>query len=289
MLFFAISIFLYLLQNFSNKQFSYTVKRSSTGITLVQNGVCVFCAAATLLCIGGFKILPIELMLLAVAFGCLYLLTVFLLLKAFTLGPMGNSTLLCNVGMFISAFYGIVRFGDDFTAFIALGAVLLFLAVLLCTPTDKEQKNGGLTWFLVALSSGLSNGIVASVKREAVALCPDDVQTFLFWGFLFAAIAALVVITLFKKNRADAATVIKRPKLLVCGILAGVGTAGANFFQMLALKTVSSAIVYPLTSGVLVVALWLASYLLYKETKLKVKNILAVIFCVAAIILVNIK
>lgn len=81
--------------------------------------------------------------------------------------------------------------------------------------------------------------------------------------------------------------VLRRPKLVLCGALAGVGTAGGNLFQMLALTRLSSAVVYPLTSGFLVVSLWFASYLLYRETRLTWKNCLSVILCVAAIVMFN--
>ena len=44
-----------------------------------------------------------------------------------------------------------------------------------------------------------------------------------------------------------------------------------------------------MTSGILVVSLWLASLLIYKETAAKPRNIVSVILCVAAIVLANIK
>lgn len=286
MLCFVASILFYLLQNFSNKQFSKTVKRSSTGITLVQNGICVLCSALALLIVSGVKIMPAPIIAIAALFGCFYLLTVFLLLKAFHLGSMGNSTLICNIGMFIASFYGIFRFRDAFTVYIGIGTALLFIAILLCTPIEKKVS---FKWFWTALASGISNGIVASIKREAVALYADDIQIFLIWGFFFAALFAFLFLSFTKANRDDAAIVLKRPKLILFGVFAGIGTSGANLFQMLAVKTVSSAIVYPLTSGILVVSLWLVSYFFYKEEQLKAKNILAVLLCVAAIILVNIK
>lgn len=76
----------------------------------------------------------------------------------------------------------------------------------------------------------------------------------------------------------------------LCGILAGTGTAGANLFQMEAIKSgLSSAVVYPLTAGFLVVALWIVSFIVYKEVKPKITNILAIILCLGAIVLSNIK
>ena len=166
MLFFALSIAMYLVQNLSNKQFSRLALKSSVSTTLVQNGLCVLSAGLSLALLGGGRTLPPVVILLALVFGGFYLLTVFLLLKAFALGPMGGSTLLCNVGMFISTFYGIFRFSDTFTVLIAVGGVLMFLAVVLSTPMQKGKKTAK-GWFWVALLSGLSNGVVASVKREA--------------------------------------------------------------------------------------------------------------------------
>ena len=90
---------------------------------------------------------------------------------------------MCNIGMFISAVYGIVRFGDDFTLYIGVGAILLLGAVILSTPNAKAEANGGFVWFAVALASGLSNGAVASVKREAVAAYSGGSQIFFFGDF----------------------------------------------------------------------------------------------------------
>ncbi len=289
MFFFALSITFYLLQNFSNKHFSNTVKKSSTAITLVQNGICVLFSALSMVAINGIKVMPPKLILLSFLFGVFYLLTVFLLLKAFSLGSMGNSTLLCNIGMFISAFYGIIRFKDEFTVYIAIGTFLLLCAVILSVPRHEKGKKGGVKWFVIALLSGISNGVVASVKREAIAIYSDGVKNFLVFGFLFAFATAFTVLIVKRTNRQEALPILKKPVLVLCGVCAGIATAGANFFQMLSLKTVSSAIIYPFTSGFLTVSLWAASLLIYKETTLKFKNILAVIFCVIAIILVNIK
>ena len=65
MLFFVISLMLYLLQNFSNKQFSGMIDRSGVSVTLVQNGLCVLSAAVILAVSGGMQVMPPSLMLLA--------------------------------------------------------------------------------------------------------------------------------------------------------------------------------------------------------------------------------
>ena len=284
---FSASILSYLLQNFSNKQFSLSIKKTSAGTTLIQNGLCVCSAALFLMIVSGLKPLPFSVIGLAVLFGILYLLTVFLLLKAFSLGSMGASTLLCNIGNFISTFYGILRFHDAFTLYIAIGTVFLLCAVLLSTPRDRTAQRGGMRWFVTALASGLCNGAVASVKREAVALYAGDIQSFLMWGFFFATLTAIVIFCSQKRNRTDWHVVAQQPKLLLFGLLAGLGTAAANFCQMQAIRYVSSAIIYPLTSGFLVVALGVASVVIYKEARFTRGNLIAILCCVIAIVLVN--
>lgn len=289
MLFFCISILMYFLQNFSNKQFGRSSDKSSAAISLMQNGICTLSAALVLALFGKISVMPVEIMVVAFVFGTVYLLTVFLLLKAFMYGSMGGSTLLCNIGMFISAYYGVLKFGDEFSLTIAAGSVLMLAAIILSLPEGGNERKDNRKWFVFALASGIANGVVASIKREAVAMMPGNINNFLFWGFLFASATAFFVIIINDHRRAEVTSAAKNKKLILFGIFAGVGTAGGNLFQMLSLKTISSAIVYPFTAGILVIVLYLASLLLYRETKLRAKNLLAVLFCVTAIIVINIK
>ena len=286
MIYFILSILMYLVQDFSNKSFCLKVGKTSFGTALIQNAVCCICSSLTLVVGGGVVMLQPSHMLLAALFGLSFLGTVFLLLCAFMHGTVGLSTLICNIGMFVAAFYGIIRFGDGFTPFIAAGYVCMLLAVILSSPIGVSER-GGVKWFLLALGSGISNGIVASVKREAVGIIADDIQSFLAFGFLFAGLIAAVFAFSLKKCRDDVICVISSPKIMLFGVFAGIGGVMANLFQMKSLVTLPSTVVYPLTSGMLVVILWLASVFIYKEAKIKPRNIAAIIFCLMAILFSN--
>ena len=109
----------------------------------------------------------------------------------------------------------------------------MLAAVILATPKRQNGEKGGIVWFLFALGSGLCNGAVASVKREAVGLLADGIQPFLAVGFLFAGLFALLFALASKQNRVYAWNVLKRPRVTVFGVLAGVGTSGAYLCQML--------------------------------------------------------
>lgn len=284
MTFLILSLLFYLLQNFGNKEFNRRSKDISfKEKSLMQNGVCVLIASFVMLLAGGGKIMSLPLMLMAVLFGICYLLTIFLLLRSFDGGTLGTSTLLCNLGMFISAMYGVIRFNDKFTFRIAVAMVCMVVAVILC---NAENKTVNKKSFWLALLSGVMNGLVASVKREAIALTETDPKNFLFWGFFFSGMI-VVAVSLFNAKEIKKG-INKKCVLLfsVFGTCAGVGTACANLFQMKALeKGLSSAIVYPFTAGFLVVSLWLVSLLVYKEVRLKITNVLAVLLCVTAIAL----
>ncbi len=290
MLFFVLSICMYWLQNFSNKRFCIVAGESSIGSALIQNSVCCLCASAVLMAVNRAGELPSSAFFFSALFGGAYLGTIFLLLCAFMRGSVGLSTLLCNIGSFVAAFYGALRFKDPFTPLIATGFICMLTAVILSVPKKRSDESVGIKWFLFAFSSGLCSGIVSSVKREAVAkIPPENVGLFLAVSFLWAGFFALLFALLFKQNRSDARKIMKQPRLLCLGAFAGIGTAGANLFQMRALLTIPSTIVYPMTSGIVVVTLWLASLLIYKETTAKPRNILSVILCVLAIVLSNLK
>ena len=165
----------------------------------------------------------------------------------------------------------------------------MLVSIILSTPKGKDGESGSWKWFLFAIGSGLCNGAVASVKREAVSMAGVSADNFLIWGFIFASIIAFFTICINKERLSDAKKVVSDKKLILCGVFAGVGTAGGNLFQMLALTRLSSAIVYPFTAGVLVISLYLASLLIYKEIGFKLKNAVAVLLCIGAIVLINIK
>ena len=287
MIYFLFSYLSYLLQNLSNKEFNRALNGGGTGALLVQNGGSALIAAVLFFVISDFEFLSLEIMLLAVAFGVFYLLTVFFLLKAFYLGTIGGSTLLCNTGMFLAAIYGVLIFKDAFTVFIAISIVLMFISVLLLTSKKQGEKRFTVKWLICGLLSGLFNSFVAFVKRAATAFYPDNTPNFLTWGFLFAALTAFCMIICNKKAIKDGLEVFKKPKLVICNVLTGFGNAGGNCFQMMALKTVSSAIIFPLNSCAVSVTLWIVSFLFYKENKINFKNILAIVFCVVAIIMMN--
>ena len=106
MIYVGLSVAAYCLQNFANKAFGRRIAhRAPDSVTaaLLQNGMAVLCCAVLLFCVGGGGVLPGMQMGLAAGFGLCYLLTVFLLLRAMTFGPLGGATLLCNIGMFLSA------------------------------------------------------------------------------------------------------------------------------------------------------------------------------------------
>jgi len=288
MVFFLLSYLSYMIQNFSNKAFNKKLETVTNGALLVQNCGGTLIATIVLFLVGKFEFLSLEIMLFAAFYGIMYLFAIFFLLIAFTKGSIGGSTLLCNTGMFMAAIYGIFAFGDEFTIYIGISIVLMFLSIVFLTSKNEDGKNFNFKWLSFGLLSGICNACLGIIKRLVVSKYSDNMQNFLAWGFLFATFTAVILIIVSKQRRKDSLELLKTPKMLIYSVFTGLGNAGGNGFQMKSLLSVSSAIIYPLTSCTLTVSLWLASLVIYKESKLTVKNVLAIVFCITAIILMNV-
>lgn len=292
MLVFAISVFCYVLQNLGNKEYGRRFGELKNA-TLFQNLMSCTTAFALFLVIsaGGHDGGPWY---LAFLYGTLNVLTSILLVKAMSFGSLVASAVLCNVGVFFSSLYGVLRFGDEITPLSACASVLMLTVVFLSLPkkADRGNKADGMRWFLLAGGSGLTNGVSAGLKRAVVAMDGTvRVQGFLCRGYLVATVlflALLLGIGFFRDRTIRAGILVQPRRYLPFGVLAGSATAGAAFFQMRALAKLSSVIVYPLNAGLLIGILSLFSFLRYRDTKLNFRTVASIVLCVAGIALYSI-
>ena len=289
MIFFVLSLMAYMLQNYSNKTFSLKFGRAEAPI---QNELCVVGAALVLLVAGYARSMPSIAFLFAAIYGLMYFLTIYFLLLAVSGGSLGMSTIICNMGNIFSALFGILFYADPFGVFTVIGSVCMVLAVILSAPVSDKKKPQGRAWFFFALLSASTNGVLGSFKIHVTRTMPElHSGTFLFWSFLFASVFGFVIILLEVMRGLPVRKCVARlgTKALT-GLGAGIGTALANLFFVLALASdVSSAILFPLNTGLLSVLLFLMSWLVFKDTKLTKRNVAALVICVLGAVFINIK
>lgn len=281
------SIGVYLIQNFSNKMFA---KKHKGPLAILQNEMCVIFAVLSLLAVGSFRLIPFDCLTYTAIYGVVYFLTIYSLLRAMELGSLGMASLICNLGNMLGTLFGIFRFGDRYSFFTVIGILLMVGVVVLSAPISKQEKSKGVLWFVFALLSALGNGVLGSLKLYATRYFTDVSNgEFLLWSFLFASVTGAIILVAEMLKGTDYKVCFKTPVYtLLSGVSAGVGTAFGNLLFMVAIGTgLSSAIVFPVNSGVLSFLLFGMSWLVFKEVKPTVKNVIALCSCVLGMILIR--
>ena len=285
--FLFLSIGAYLVQNLSNKSFS---RKFGSNLSILQNTMCVLFSALILwICGLGNTIHGVPLLLSAL-YGILYFATIYFLQMAMGLGSLGMATILCNMGNMIGVVFGILFFGDTFTVFTVIGIILMILVVILSAPIAKDENARGHTWFIFGLLSAAGNGTLGCIKLYVTREFHEiSSGTFLVWAFTFAGAVGLLLVLIEAKRGMNLRPYMQKPvPILGFGAGAGFGTAFGNLFFMQALASgVSSAILFPVNTGVLSFLLFLMSLLIFKEEKFTLRRSLALLFCIGGIILIR--
>ncbi|NLB43652.1 MAG: EamA family transporter [Clostridiaceae bacterium] len=271
MIYLGFALLFYCIQNIANKEFSKTFPVKLRGIVFLD-AMAMTVVVAVIGLIGGVKLVTGPVMLLAAGFGVAYAATIILLQNALALGPMGATKLLYNFYMVFPVLFSIFFCGETLTLPILLGIACMAGVTVLSVPRDKDPdpnrlKKDIFRWFIVTLLATVSNGVLTIVKRSLSWRFPEaEPASFTFWGFAFAALICWSVVIGFKWRKQAFRTWTAHPRLMARFVLAvGLSTALASLFQMLSLETVPGVVVFPLTSGGVLLLLWVYSAIAYRE------------------------
>jgi len=271
LIYLGFALLFYCIQNIANKEFSKTFPVKLRGIVFLD-AMAMTVVVAVIGLIGGIRLITGPVMLLAAGFGVAYAATIILLQNALALGPMGATKLLYNFYMVFPVLFSIFFCGETLTLPILLGIACMAGVTVLSVPRDKDPdpnrlKKDIFRWFIVTLLATVSNGVLTIVKRSLSWRFPEaEPASFTFWGFAFAALICWSVVIGFKWRKQDFKTWTAHPRLMARFVLAvGLSTALASLFQMLSLETVPGVVVFPLTSGGVLLLLWVYSAIAYRE------------------------
>ncbi|MEG0766424.1 MAG: EamA family transporter, partial [Clostridia bacterium] len=89
---------------------------------------------------------------------------------------------------------------------------------------------------------------------------------FVFWSFACAALMCGVVVV-FSALRGERFHdwLGKSQVFFPCALGIGLGSAGGNIFQVMALRQLDAMVLYPLAQGTIVIALWISACVFYHE------------------------
>lgn len=273
------------------RRFPNTLHPQLTMIVLSMSLVTAIMAA-----LGGAQLLTPIGYLLALAFGLFFVLTLATMTLAMNSGHMGVTLLIQNSSLLIPTIFGLLVWGEKLT--IAKGAgIVLILALLALSagdtpPATDESLNtprAKRRWIMLTLLSFLGDGALGILQGMMSRECATTSSvTFTFWTSLFSVLASILLILFYRTRgvRADYITPEKRGHFALwsCGI--GLGTAGGNCLSILALVTVPGVVFFPLRQGSVVLLMWMAGILLYKE-KINRRGIWMLLCGLAGLILLN--
>lgn len=279
----ALSLFFYMIQNAANKRFAVICPS-----TPFYNVMCIFFAFAGLAVIGFLKAVPTGVFLLSAAYGLVYFISIYLLVYAMKKGPLSLTTLVFNLGNTIACLYGIIAYKEPLTGFTVLGICFMTAVTFLCMPKAEKGEKSKKGWFIPSLAGAVGNGILGCIKKSMTASFPNiGSGEFLAWAFIFGAfIGGIYCAVIYFKTPSALPKISLRGAM--CAVLSGAGTAGGNLFFMKALQSgLSSAIAFPLHTGLLTLLLWIMSLLLFRDVKFRLRYAAAIFSCIAGMILIR--
>ena len=256
----------FLLQTLSNKEMGRRFDPApagmyfycAVGLSLVPLGMLPF---------GGLAIHDFRTLIVAAVFGVDFVATILLMLTTMREGPLSLTSLFIGLSVMFPVLSGLLFFGEALTAAkaIGIGCVLAVVALTSLMGNSSGKRASG-RWLSLALLCMVSNGLLCVLQKLQTGwLGTTDNVSFTFYAFLTAALCFWALLLWQTKGKATLKPWL-RPSLFVCSVGLGIGTCIGNALVMLALAKIPSVVAFPIITGGLVAATWLASLVIYKET-----------------------
>lgn len=206
-------------------------------------------------------------------------------------------------GLLISCILSWIFFDEPMSVLQCAGLLLFFISAYLLSANkqndgnDKKNKISKWTWFLLIISMLAEGGVEFSQKYFSLKVTGGNIAWFSF--FMFACSTLIMAIGLFvtiirEKYKTlplqdetacatDEKTRLNKP-LLICGVLLAFAVFIINLLVTELGKTVSSAILFPVSASMATCITALVGLFVYKE-KLSVKNVIGIILGLLSIIM----
>lgn len=273
------------------RRFPNTLHPQLTMIVVSMSLVTAIMAA-----LGGAQALTLTGYVLTLAFGLFFVLTLATMTLAMNCGHMGVTLLIQNSSLLIPTIFGMIAWNERLTLVKGVGVVLILMLLALSAgdtpPANNDEFNtpkARRRWITLTLLAFFGDGALGILQGLMSRACADvGSVAFTFWTSLFSVIAAILLILFYRAKGvgADYITPEKKGHFFLWSAGIGLGTAGGNCLSILALISVPGVVFFPLRQGSVVLLMWLAGVVLYKE-KINRRGIWMLLCGLAGLILLN--
>jgi hypothetical protein len=224
----------------------------------------------------GFEsvIYPITI-IIAFAFGVLYVVaTIYSLLALFS-GPFALTALILSYSLILPTGFGLIFYsgGSAPSAFVIAGIILIFVSLFLVrAKSDKGSVKITRKWLIYSMIAFVSNGtlnILQTIHNEENARKSINVEPYIFmlWSMFFVVVSfAIIAAVYFPKNKNKGLAMPTTSSLLKFGSATGVSNTVMNVLVLVVNGTyIPAFILFPLMSVGQLTLIFLVSTILFKE------------------------
>lgn len=263
MLFIFLAMFCFVLQSLGNKEYAAHFPSGMPGLALF-NALSLTLVTLAFAALGGAVLPPWPALLLAAAFGVVFVAFICISVKAMAVGPLSVTQLIINLSMVFPLLVSILLWGESLTWLKGVG-IACMVGVMVLASGKRQGKGFRWHWLALTLLAMVGSGTLSVLQKAFErGFTGTPVVLFSFWAFLTAAVLSWLWVALCALRKADFAP-YKSKHLASCVLLMGLGTAGGNGFVMEALTRQPAVVVFPMALGGAVLAVWAVALLRYRE------------------------
>lgn len=262
-----ISIAFFCLCSSMTRLFQLKIWKRKPSIRLFQAGFCLTASVAYVLA-GGRKVLSPLSVCLAVSFGLLFCLAVYMGAKCLDCGPMSITSVITNMSLSIPIVYSLVVFGERPEPIRYVGMLLMIFTIAFSALGKADSGKGKVSrvWVVCVLIAFFANGVTAVLQKQNAKLSGDG-NTFLAIAYFVAFLSFTVIYLVENKGeRFSWKESFDRGALVIpVTLLAGIGSfVGNGILGYLSIR-IDASILYPCLNGGLALMVSLVSFAFFRE------------------------
>ena len=201
----------------------------------------------------------------SLGFGVSYFLANFGLIGALANGPTSLTALAMQLSSITAAVWGFFFWDEDFTLLVAIGLVLIVVALFICLYQRGEGKSFSLKWAFFAFLAFLGNSGCCIIQRTTVRNCGiASTKVMMFFAMILATLSCIIF---YVRNKSDRPVEIVK-KGGYFPVLAGVMNSLNNLVVILLSNPalgVDASFFYPVLSISGLALTSIGSFVLFRE------------------------
>jgi drug/metabolite transporter (DMT)-like permease len=257
------------------KEFSRTFMKNTASYYIYN--VLYFGIVITILMVlnGGIRSVHPLTLILSIAGGIVFIITVLLYMKAMACGLLSFTILIFSCSMFIPVVFGVLVWKEKISLFNFAGLALLLVTLYLASDHGTQKadiqneaaKKANLRWLLLCLSAMVGNGMLSIIsKYHQMSLPGKEISEFLVLNFATACVCSLVMFFINKTRRVDGSIAhLKTRRFAWLVLLTGLICTLGNYLLHYLGSVIPASVLYPVMNGGFAIVSTVLSVLIFKE------------------------